>query len=47
VERRQRVIRVMVNSVNWQQEEPTGVAEGRQLNGWHEPCDWRQSRTVL
>src|SRR5215470_13420785 len=31
VERRGQVIRVMINLVNWQQEEPTDCGEGRQL----------------
>ena len=30
VERRGQVIRVMINLVNWQQEEPTDCGEGRQ-----------------
>jgi len=34
--------------VNRQREEPTGCGGGAAaLNGWHEPCDGRLSRTVL
>jgi hypothetical protein len=32
VERRGQAIRVIVNLVNWQQEEPTGCGGGRQLS---------------
>src|SRR5215472_1517134 len=32
VERRGQAIRVMINLVNWQQEEPTGCGGGRQLS---------------
>jgi len=32
VERRGQAIRVMINLVNWQQEEPTGSGGGRQLS---------------
>ena len=32
VERRGQAIRVMINLVNWQQEEPTGRGGGRQLS---------------
>jgi hypothetical protein len=32
VERRGRAIRVMINLVNWQQEEPDGCGGGRQLS---------------
>ena len=31
MERRGQAIRVMINLVNWQQEEPTDCGEGRQL----------------
>jgi hypothetical protein len=31
-ERRGQAIRVMINLVNWQQEEPTGCGGGRQLS---------------
>lgn len=35
MERRGQAIRVMMDLVNWQQEEPTGCGGGRQLsNGW-------------
>src|SRR2546421_11518211 len=32
VEQRERAIRVVINQVNWQQEEPTGYGGGRQLS---------------
>jgi hypothetical protein len=32
VERRGQAIRVMINLVNWQQDEPTGYGGGRQLS---------------
>jgi hypothetical protein len=32
VERRGQAIRVMINLVNWQQDEPTGYVGGRQLS---------------
>jgi len=48
VERRGRVTRVLTNFGQLE----TGGTEWLErkvatFNGWHEPCDWRQSRTVL
>ena len=48
VERRGQAIRVMINKANWQQDEPDWLRRrAAVLDGWHEPCGGRLSRTVL